>query len=146
MLFPFDRGANRRGTLSTGAAISVAERPVIRGGSRDLRGGIGRGDRAGYEHPSDGGDRVDSKLIRLVITESREEIRVGDRLLPVHESGVPARFQLGQPDFLVDDAHIIAARSGKTHIGTSDVVVVNRGHRDSLKAGDLWPLIKQGRL
>lgn len=88
---------------------------------------------------------ADSKLIRLVITESREEIRVGDRLLSVHESGVPARFQLGQPDFAVDDAHIIAARSGKTHIGTSDVVVVNRGHRDSLKAGDLLVINQTGQ-
>ena len=88
---------------------------------------------------------ADSKLIRLLITESREEIRVGDRLLPVHESGVPARFQLGQPDFPVDDAHIIAARSGKTNIGISDVVVVNRGHRDSLKAGDLLAVNQTGQ-
>ena len=60
-------------------------------------------------------------------------------------SGVPARFQLGQPDFPVDDAHIIAARSGKTHIGTSDVVVVNRGHRDSLKVGDLLAVNQTGQ-
>jgi hypothetical protein len=76
-------------------------------------------------------------LSALVVTQARQEIRLGDRLLPVNEVMVQAAYHPQAPTALIENAQMIAVASGMTQIGALDIVAINRGARDSVREGDV---------
>jgi len=85
------------------------------------------------------------QVATMVVTEMREEVRIGDKLLPVTDSVLEAVFQPSPPDAPLDNAFMIAVAGGVTQIGALDIVVINRGHRESLKAGDVLAIDQTGQ-
>jgi hypothetical protein len=76
-------------------------------------------------------------LSALVVTQARQEIRLGDRLLPVEEVMVQAAYHPQEPAVLIENAQMIAVASGMAQIGALDIVAINRGARESVREGDV---------
>ncbi len=82
---------------------------------------------------------------KLTILKSTKEARKGDQLLPMPEQDrlpvyfQPRNFQLASP------GDIIAADEQHSAIGKNDVVIINRGWRDNVSAGDVFAVLKRGR-
>ena len=80
------------------------------------------------------------------ITRVTEEVRIGDRLLPLEERVLDATFQPRPPAVQLEDAFMIAVDGGLTQIGDMSIVVVNRGRRDGLQIGDVLAVYQAGGL
>ena len=88
--------------------------------------------------------RGDDGLAALVVTDIRQEIRVGDRLRPVGEADLRLRYLPHAPQVTVEDGFVIAVAGGLTQIGPMDIVAVNRGARESLRVGDVLAIEQTG--
>jgi len=88
--------------------------------------------------------RGDDELAALVVTDIRQEIRVGDRLRPVGETDLRMRYLPHAPEVTVEDGFMIAVAGGLTQIGPMDIVAVNRGARESLRVGDVLAIEQTG--
>jgi len=82
-------------------------------------------------------------LARLTVANVRQEVRVGDRLLPTEDRATNATFYPSSPDVDVKGG-IIAVEEGVTQIGKYSVVMVNRGDREGLKVGNVLAINKRG--
>ena len=76
-------------------------------------------------------------LSALMVTQARQEVRLGDHLLPVEEVMAQAAYHPQAPAVLIENAQMIAVASGMTQIGALDIVVINRGARESVHEGDV---------
>jgi len=76
-------------------------------------------------------------LSALVVTQARQEVRLGDRLLPVDKVMAQAAYHPQAPAVLIENALIIAAASGMAQISALDIVAINRGARESVHEGDV---------
>lgn len=74
-------------------------------------------------------------LSALVVTQARQEVRLGDRLLGVEEVMAQAAYHPQAPAVLIENALIIATASGMAQIGALDIVAINRGARESVHEG-----------
>ena len=83
-------------------------------------------------------------VVALTVAGMREEIRIGDRLLPVTESAVESTYQPQAPETHIAGAYMIAVAGGVTQIGALDIVVINRGARESLRVGDVLAIDHAG--
>lgn len=81
----------------------------------------------------------------LELVETTREVSLGDRLLPVREEEVRTHFLPGTPDNEIE-GKIIAVVDGVTQIGQYQVVVINRGQREGLEAGDVLKIQQAGAL
>ena len=82
----------------------------------------------------------------MTIAEMREEIRIGDRLLPVLEAELEPFYQPQAPSEVISDAYMIGVAGGVTQISVLDIVVINRGARESLQVGDVLAIAHNGEL
>jgi hypothetical protein len=73
-------------------------------------------------------------------------VRITDRLMPLEERILDATFQPRAPDEPVEDAFMIAVDGGVTQIGTTDIVVINRGAREGLEVGQVLAIYQAGQL
>lgn len=90
-------------------------------------------------------DQVGGETVAaMIVAEMREEVRIGDRLLPVTETDVESFYQPQAPDTTITDATMIAVAGGVTQIGVLDIVVINRGTRESLRVGDVLAIDHTG--
>lgn len=87
----------------------------------------------------------DDDVATLLVTSSREETQVGDRILPTEERRVDATFFPSAPDSEIN-GEIISVFGGVTQVGQYDVVVLNRGEREGLKVGNVLAIYKRGAL
>ena len=87
-----------------------------------------------------GGERVAA----MTVAEMREEVRIGDHLLPVTETAVESLYQPQAPEAIISDAYMISVAGGVTQIGVLDIVVINRGARESLRVGDVLAIDHAG--
>ena len=81
----------------------------------------------------------------MIVTESVQEILSGDRALPFNDKIFPPVFMLRPPKFDVT-THLISVYKGVTQIGTYDVVILNKGERDSLEVGHVLTIMQSGRM
>lgn len=81
----------------------------------------------------------------LSIERSKEEMRVEDRLLPAVEQKITATFYPSAPATAVDGV-IMAVENGVSNVGRLDVVMLNRGGRDGLEAGNVLQISKTGEV
>ena len=82
----------------------------------------------------------------MTVREMREEVRIGDRLLPVTEAEVEPFYQPQAPSEMISDAYITGVAGGVTQVSVLDIVVINRGARESLQVGDLLAIDHAGEL
>ena len=79
----------------------------------------------------------------LMLVETTREVSLGDRMLPVREEEVRTHFMPREPQVDVD-GKIIAVVDGVSQIGQYQVVVINRGEREGLQAGDVLKIQQAG--
>ncbi len=87
----------------------------------------------------------DVDVATMRVNETREEVHIGDRVLPTEERRVDATFFPSAPDTEVN-GQIISVFSGVTQVGQYDVVVLNRGEREDLQVGNVLAIYKRGSL
>jgi len=87
----------------------------------------------------------DADVATMAVTSTREEVQIGDRVLPTEERRVDANFFPSAP---VDEikGEIISVFSGVTQVGQYDVVVINRGERENLEVGNVLAIFKKGAI
>ncbi|MBX2859242.1 MAG: LysM peptidoglycan-binding domain-containing protein [Cellvibrionaceae bacterium] len=86
---------------------------------------------------------IEGDIGTLEALRTREEIRVGDRLLRQQERTINSTFYPSSPDVEVDGL-ILAVEGGVSQVGKMDVVVLNRGVREGLAAGNVLAVFKRG--
>lgn len=84
---------------------------------------------------------VDAHAFR--VTETRQEIGVGDLLVPLPLP--PVRNYMPHAPLQPVDARVMSIHSGVTHAGQSQVVTVNRGALDGLDVGSVLELYHLGK-
>jgi len=84
-------------------------------------------------------------IATLLLTSTREEAQIGDRVLPTEERRVEATFFPSAPETDVN-GQIISVFGGVTQVGQYDVVVLNRGEREGMKVGNVLAIYKRGAL
>ena len=89
---------------------------------------------------------VSDPVVELEITRVTEEVRINDRLLAQEERILDATFQPRAPRQPIGDAFMIAVDGGVSQIGTTDIVVINRGARDGLEIGHVLAIYQTGGL
>lgn len=82
----------------------------------------------------------------LEINRVTEEVRITDRLLPMEERIIDATFHPRAPERVIEDGYMIAVDGGVTQIGTTDIVVLNKGLRDGLEVGQVLAIYQSGEL
>lgn len=81
----------------------------------------------------------------LHVMSSRQEIRIGDRLMPTEERRVDSTFFPSAPDSEMT-GQIIAVFGGVRVVGDHDVVVLNRGEREFMETGHVLAIYRRGDL
>jgi LysM repeat protein len=84
----------------------------------------------------------DGDTVSLIMTESAQETRAGDKLIPGGVD-VPLDF-IPSPPRVKTNGRIIAVSDGVSIIGQYHVVVVNRGARDGLAPGNVLAVFDTG--
>jgi nucleoid-associated protein YgaU len=87
--------------------------------------------------------QVQKDIATLTVVRAYEEIRVGDRLLLSEDRPMQSTFLPAAPDTDIDST-IIAVESGVSQVGKYNVVMINRGEREGLKAGNVLAIYKRG--
>lgn len=85
-------------------------------------------------------------VTELEVTRVTEEVRISDRLLPYEERMLDATFYPRAPERTIEDGYMIAVDGGVTQIGTTSIVVLNRGQRDGLEIGHVLAVYQSGEL
>lgn len=83
------------------------------------------------------------KVATLRLVRTSQEVRVGDRLFPTESRHLEANFQPSAPNTMMD-AEIVDVPRGVTQVGRTDVVIVNKGARDGLEAGNVLTIYRLG--
>jgi LysM domain len=87
----------------------------------------------------------EAEITTFFVSNSREEVQIGDRVLPTEERAVDSTFFPSAPGVEVD-GQVIAVTSGVTQVGQFDVVVLDRGERNGLVTGNVLAIYKRGAL
>ena len=82
-------------------------------------------------------------IATLTVVRANEELRQGDRLLPNEDRSMASTFYPSAPDNDIK-ATIIAVEGGVSQVGKLNVVMINRGDREGLKAGNVLAIYKHG--
>lgn len=90
-------------------------------------------------------DAQEDDITTMSVSSTREEIQIGDRVLPTEERRVDSIFFPSSPDNEVE-GKIIAVFDGVTQVGQFDVVVLNRGEREGMKSGNVLAIYQAGAL
>jgi nucleoid-associated protein YgaU len=89
---------------------------------------------------------LDQEAVELEITRVTEEVRITDRLLPIRERILDSFFVPRAPLTEIRDGYMIAVDGGVSQIGTTDIVVLNRGAREGLEVGNVLAIYQAGQL
>ena len=84
-------------------------------------------------------------IATFLVQSTREEVQIGDRVLPTEERRLESTFFPSAPR---EDTRgqIISVFSGVSQVGQYDVVVVNRGGREGIEPGNVMAIYKRGAL
>jgi hypothetical protein len=87
----------------------------------------------------------DGDIATMSVDKSRVELQIGDRVLPTEERRVDSTFFPSSPESEIR-GEIISVFGGVTQVGQYDVVILNRGQREGLQAGNVLAIYKLGAL
>ena len=102
----------------------------------------------GYESKAIGGGYlVASKgdILTLDLKRTHEEVRIKDRVLSTPETPIQSVFYPSAPEGEIN-GKILSVLRGVTQIGQFDVVGINRGDREGMKAGHVLHVFKKGEV
>ncbi len=88
---------------------------------------------------------TEGEILTLAATRTAEEIRIGDRILPVEDRKIETVFYPSAPPAGIHGV-IMAVEGGVDNIGHLDVVAINRGERDGIKIGNTLAIYKAGEV
>jgi len=88
---------------------------------------------------------TEGEILTLAATRTAEEIRIGDRILPVEDRKIETVFYPSAPPARIHGV-IMAVEGGVDNIGHLDVVAINRGERDGIKIGNTLAIYKAGEV
>ena len=83
----------------------------------------------------------DVATLRLI--DTTQEVRNGDRVLPTENRNISANFELSAPKTIID-AEIIDVPRGVNQVGRTDAVIVDKGTKDGLEAGNVLSIYRKG--
>jgi hypothetical protein len=78
----------------------------------------------------------------LLVTESKQEIGVGDRLIPIEHQEL-INYVPRRPDKDIT-GRIVAVYGGVMAVGAGDIVTINRGRKDGLEIGNVLAVLRNG--
>ncbi|WP_303289942.1 LysM peptidoglycan-binding domain-containing protein [Marinobacter sp. SS5-14b] len=84
-------------------------------------------------------------VLTVNLTRSSEEVRIADRLLVNEDRRLTTNFVPSSPDSKIE-GKMISVDGGVNQIGQYNVVAINRGEREGLKAGNVMAVLKSGNL
>ncbi len=87
----------------------------------------------------------DDDIATMLLSSTRQEVQIGDRVLPTEERKVASTFFPSSPESDTN-GQIISVFNGVTQVGPYDVVVLNRGEREGLEVGNVLAIYKRGAL
>ncbi|MBJ6136315.1 LysM peptidoglycan-binding domain-containing protein [Marinobacter litoralis] len=82
-------------------------------------------------------------VLTVNLTRSSEEVRIGDRLLVSEDRRLTTNFMPSSPDEQIE-GKMISVDGGVNQIGQYNVVAINRGAREGMKAGNVLAVMKAG--
>ncbi|MBR9870269.1 MAG: LysM peptidoglycan-binding domain-containing protein [Gammaproteobacteria bacterium] len=82
-------------------------------------------------------------VLTVELTRSSEEVRIGDRLLVSEDRRLTTNFMPSSPDEQIE-GKMISVDGGVNQIGQYNVVAINRGAREGMKAGNVLAVMKAG--
>ncbi len=88
---------------------------------------------------------VDDQIATLELNRSAEEVRRGDRFLPLEELELNSNFQPRAPEREIV-GEILAVERGINKVGNLNVIIINRGAREGLAAGHVLAIHKRGEV
>jgi ribosomal protein L24 len=106
------------------------------------------GEVLGYESESIGSgylQAINKDVLTLKLKKTSQEVRVMDRVLSTPESKVQSVFHPSATDQPIN-GKILSVLRGVDKIGQYDVVAINRGEREGIKAGNVFHVYKQGEV
>lgn len=108
------------------------------------------GELLGYQAQDIGNAKLISSnrqdVTELQVTRIAEEVRIGDRLLPLEERVLDATFHPRAPETELENGVMIAVDGGLTQIGEMSIVVLNKGKREGLQIGHVLAVYQAGDL
>jgi LysM domain len=87
----------------------------------------------------------DDSLRTFVMLSVKEDVRIGDRLMPTEERRVESTFYPVPPTEQIEGV-IMTVLGGVTQVGRNDVIVLNRGRVHGLDVGNVLAIYKHGPL
>nr|WP_298377596.1 LysM peptidoglycan-binding domain-containing protein [uncultured Halomonas sp.] len=87
--------------------------------------------------------RQENDITLLEVTSSRQEIRPGDKVLPLERLPATSEFQPSAAPY-TSEGQILAVPGGVRYIGRLDVVALDLGRRDGLTPGDVLAVEQLG--
>jgi hypothetical protein len=81
----------------------------------------------------------------LEISQAKSEIRIGDRILPTREEDIVLNYFPEPPEESIK-GNIIGVLDGVTQVGRYNVVVIDKGIADGLKAGHELDIYQRGNI
>ncbi len=102
----------------------------------------------GYEAIEVGAASVEARhgdVYTMALTSVKQDVRIGDRLLPTEERRVESTFYPSAPAEDVSGV-IMTVLGGVTQVGRNDVVAINRGTKDGLEVGHVLAISKSGNV
>jgi nucleoid-associated protein YgaU len=82
------------------------------------------------------------EVASLMVTESKQEIGVGDRLVPIEHQEL-INYVPRRPDKNIE-GRIISVYGGVIAVGAGDIVTINRGRKDGLEIGNVLAVLRNG--
>jgi hypothetical protein len=81
----------------------------------------------------------------LLITQSNQELRIGDRLMPSADNQIALNYFPSPPETDIT-GNIINVLNGVSQIGRYDIVVVDKGTADGVKVGHVFAIYQRGKI
>ncbi|GAA3710635.1 LysM peptidoglycan-binding domain-containing protein [Oceanisphaera sediminis] len=78
------------------------------------------------------------------VSSMKQEMRQGDKVLPLTMAGGIAAFHYPRPGPALDQGYVLAMGTEGSVTGRHGVVFINKGHADGIRAGDLYAVMKPG--
>jgi nucleoid-associated protein YgaU len=90
-------------------------------------------------------EKRDGDVYTFSLTSVKQDVRIGDRLLPTDERRVESTFFPTSPSEEVKGV-IMTVLGGVTQVGRNDIVAINRGKEHGLDVGHVLAIYKRGNV
>ena len=86
-----------------------------------------------------------AEILEFEIRSVSEEIRQGDKVLPLRTRVLDAAYEPRPPSKVVENGYMISVEGGVDQVGALNTVVVNKGQRDGIDVGHVLEIFKVGK-